>query len=370
MNQKINILSPGRFHVLDLARELSMNGFDVKFYSFVPTKRAISFGLPKQCSASLFYALLPFLAMQKLFIKYRCFQRLRIVIQDIITSFFMRKCDVVIAMSGDFVRSLRKCKKWGAIVIVERGSTHILEQKKILESIPSLKGNNPIPDFNVKRELVSYELADYISIASIHVKDSFLKHGFSINQLFINPYGVDLSMFHPIENAPKEYDVITVGGWSYRKGCDLIAQVAAETNYKFLHVGSIVDLGIPQLHNFTHIDSVNQSELVKYYSKAKVFLLPSREEGLSMVQAQAIACNLPIIGSKNSGAKDLQEMVGDSTFVTLIESYDKESVSKAISKALTKYENLCGHHYAGDAIDNLTWEAYGKRYSSFLNRIL
>lgn len=29
---KINILSPGRFHVLDLARELDKNGFDVKFY--------------------------------------------------------------------------------------------------------------------------------------------------------------------------------------------------------------------------------------------------------------------------------------------------------------------------------------------------
>lgn len=39
---KINILSPGRFHVLDLARELDKNGFDVKFYSFVPTKRAVS----------------------------------------------------------------------------------------------------------------------------------------------------------------------------------------------------------------------------------------------------------------------------------------------------------------------------------------
>ena len=29
---KINIFSPGRFHVCDLARELDKNGFDVKFY--------------------------------------------------------------------------------------------------------------------------------------------------------------------------------------------------------------------------------------------------------------------------------------------------------------------------------------------------
>ena len=77
MKTKINILSPGRFHVLDLARELDKNGFDVKFYSFVPTKRAMRFGLPKHCSASIFVLMLPFLALCRIFnrnqaIAYQC----------------------------------------------------------------------------------------------------------------------------------------------------------------------------------------------------------------------------------------------------------------------------------------------------------
>lgn len=62
---KINILSPGRFHVCDLARELARNGHNVKFYSFVPTKRAMKFGLPKECSASLFWPMSPFLMLPK-----------------------------------------------------------------------------------------------------------------------------------------------------------------------------------------------------------------------------------------------------------------------------------------------------------------
>ena len=57
---------------------------------------------------------------------------------------------------------------------------------------------------------------------------------------------------------------------------------------------------------FTHVDAVDQSKLVDYYAKAKVFVLPSRQEGLAMVQAQAIACNLPLVGSKDSGAEDLK----------------------------------------------------------------
>lgn len=51
--------------MLDLARELSDNGFDVKFYSFVPKKRAMSFGLPGKCSASIFVPLSIFLALEK-----------------------------------------------------------------------------------------------------------------------------------------------------------------------------------------------------------------------------------------------------------------------------------------------------------------
>ena len=66
---KVNILSPGRFHVCDLARELDKNGFDVKFYSFVPAKRALKFGLPRHCSASLFYLMIPFLAIEKVLLK-------------------------------------------------------------------------------------------------------------------------------------------------------------------------------------------------------------------------------------------------------------------------------------------------------------
>ena len=35
---KINLLSHGRFHMVDLTRELKKQGFDVKLYSFVPPK--------------------------------------------------------------------------------------------------------------------------------------------------------------------------------------------------------------------------------------------------------------------------------------------------------------------------------------------
>lgn len=361
----VNIISPGRFHVLDLARELNKEGHDVKFYSFVPRKRAMAFGLPKQCSASLFYPLMPFLLIQRIFGKYQWSHQLRIKVQDILTACVMRKCDLLISMSGDFVYSPQKAKRRGAKIIIERGSKHILEQKRILEQIPSNHGKKPVPDANVKRELKCYEMADYISIATKHVQRSFLKYGFSETKLFVNPYGVDLSMFKPLSQE-KRYDVIMVGAWSYQKGCDLIRECIIDLNLKLLHVGTLVDVPFKEDEHFHHHDPVNQPELVNYYNLAKVFILPSRQEGLAMVQAQAIACNLPIIGSKDSGAEDLKQFVDEPKYIIVLQEFCKKSLKHAIVEALEIQKTLGHKQYAGGAIKQLTWEAYGKRYSQFI----
>lgn len=368
---KVNILSPGRFHVCDLARELDKNGFDVKFYSFVPTKRAIKFGLPKHCSASLFYLMIPFLIIQKkLFKKKRWANILSTKVQDFLTGILMRKCDILIAMSGSFVYAVKRGKQQGSIIILERGSKHILEQRRVLESIPNLKGTKPVPNINVQRELKGYELADYIAIASQHVMDSFKPHNYPQEKLFKNPYGVDLSMFSPLPHIEKKYDFIMVGGWGYRKGCDLIIEAIRKTNYTFLHVGGIVDLDFPQEERFAHVDAVDQSQLINYYNQAKISILPSREEGLAMVQAQAVACNLPLIGSKDSGAEDLKQMVEDPKYITIINDYTPEALIQAMNEAMTNYPSLKDKIYAGTAIENLTWEAYGKRYADFLHSII
>lgn len=368
MVKKINILSPGRFHLLDLARELHNNGYDVAFYSHVPTKRAVRFGLPKECNHSMFYIMLPFLFLTKVSHGAHWASTLMMVVQDYITQFIMRNCDVCISMSGLFVMSPQRAKKNGAKVIIERGSKHILEQKRILEMIPSLKGKKPVHDSDVKAEMACYNLADYVSIATEHVKRSFLDHHYPVEKLFVNPYGVNLSMFYP-KKMEKKYDVIMVGNWSYQKGCDLIFPAINDLKLQFLHVGAILDLFFEENEYCHHHSPVNQSELIDYYNSAKIFIIPSRQEGLAMVQAQAIACNLPMVGSVDSGAEDLKKMVKYPEYVTVIDNYSVDALKKAIIVALEKYETMGSVVYAGDAVKNLTWEAYGKRYADFLTTL-
>ncbi len=138
--------------------------------------------------------------------------------------FLLRECDVFISMSGVCIQSsLFARKRYGAKLIYERGSRHILSQKQILDALTPYP-NTKVPQFNVDRELQSYELADYITIPSEHVEESFeefsppLKH-----KLFRNPYGTNLDMFIPLDSE-KMFDVIMAGTWGARKGCDTLSE--------------------------------------------------------------------------------------------------------------------------------------------------
>lgn len=368
---KVNILTSGRSHVLDLARELDKDGFDVMFYSFVPSWMAMKYGLPDRCISSIFWILAPLgFFERRICSKQKKIGNLRRVFQDILTTIWMRKADITIAMSGNFQRAIDKAKKRGDLIVVERGSKHVLEQKRILESIPANIGRTIVDKRTIKRELHDYEMADYVSVASEHVKRSFLAHGFPQGKIFVNPYGVDVSQFRPSSDKDKKYDLLMVGNWCYRKGCDLIVEAVQKENLKFLHVGTISDMHFPQDENFVHVDAVPQETLLYYYHQAKIFVLPSREDGFGMVLSQALACNLPIVGSPDCGAPDLKKLIVKPEYISIIKDYSVGSLINAIKETLLSYEKLGDTVYAGDASRELTWEAYGKRYADFLNKIV
>jgi glycosyltransferase involved in cell wall biosynthesis len=113
----------------------------------------------------------------------------------------------------------------------------------------------------------------------------------------------------------------------------------------------------------THIDSVDQKELIKYYEKAKVFVLPSREEGLAMVQMQALVCGLPIVCSKDTGGRDLKKFLSDEKWVIEMESFDLEALHNSIEKGLEISAQQKGiRDQSKEIAQKLDWKSYGNRY--------
>ena len=368
---KINIAASHRFHLLDLARELESLGHEVTFYSFVPTYRAMKFGIKKETCYSLFYLMLPFLFL--LSVTNRADWTLRICNSalDKYLYFFMKPCDVFIGIGFVYKSSFVAAKnKFGAITINDWGSKHNEEQFEISLAFPE-----PVRQrtYFKKRILHAYEIADYIAIPAEHVEKTFIDRGILKEKLIRNPYGVDLSMFKPTKlTDDKPYDVIMVGTWCYDKGCDVLSTFFKNSELRLLHVGTIGDVCFPNRKNMTHINPVKQEELTKYYAKARIFVLPSRGEGLAMVQSQAIASGLPIVCSKDSGGRDLRNFLEEKKWIIEMEELTVEELSNCIDAALELAKAQSGFRsYIGKTeIDNLSWEAYGKRYEENLKKIV
>lgn len=368
-SMRINIAASHRFHLLDLARELESLGHDVRFYSYVPTKRALRYGLKKESSFSLFYLMIPFLVLTKLSNRKSWSIKLINWALDTYLTLFMKPCDVYIALGTVYKKSLIGAKKkFNAVTILEWGSKHINEQSEILNEVPGMLKQE---DWIIRRSLDGYMFADYISIPSQHSLDSFIAQGIQKEKLLKNHYGVDLKMFKPTKlSGNKTFDVIMVGGWSYVKGCDLLIEFFKKSNLTFLHVGSIGNLDFPDLKNMTHIDSVDQAQLINYYSTAKIFVLPSRTEGFGMVLSQAMICGLPIVCSKNTGGPDLKLFLEDKDWIIELNAFTIQALEDSIKKALLLADKQTGiRSYVTNISNSLDWKSYGVRYNENLENI-
>jgi glycosyltransferase involved in cell wall biosynthesis len=369
---RIAIATAGRFHVLDLARELRKLGHEVAFYSYVPKYRASRYGLQPECHISLLPFVFPLLSLRLLpgFRRAQWLTNWIHQILDILVRCKLRPCDVFIGMSGIYVQSAVAARtKFGARVFVERGSRHILSQLEILKH----GGTSGLPDKTaVARELASYELAETVVVPSHHVCESFAERGYSRDRIFVNPYGVDVDVFRPVPRQTySESTAIFVGTWSRQKGVDiLVAAIRKCSPIKLLHVGALGDAEFPTTDpQFCHVDPVDQHQLPAYYQRATVFVLASRQDGLALVLLQALACGIPVVCTTRTGGADLTEFIDHPEAVKVVRSDDEEALACGIAEAVSKAPTLLGRDLLGSrGRSMLTWEAYARRYDTEITR--
>lgn len=377
---RITLSVSGRFWFFDLARQLFKRGHLNLLLTSYPKFAAARWGIPRKKVRSLLikealergWHRLPTsrLAWQPDFLMHEAFDRW--------SALHAGGPDIFDGLSGFSLRAIRAAKKKGAVTVVSRGSSHMGYQCKILKEeyekfgVPHSGAHPRI----VEKELQEYAEADHIYVPSLFVKRTFLERGIPESKMIHVPFGVDLALFRQLPKEDGVFRVIFAGGMTLRKGVHYLLQAFTELNLpnsELMLIGTAGEEIKPFFKKyegrFRHVGHIPQPELHRYYSQGSVFALASIEEGLAMVQPQAMACGLPVIATTNTGGEDI---IRDGLDGFIIPIRDVEALKE---KILYFYEHpeeraRMGASAKARVSQDFTWEDYGDKMVREYERIL
>jgi glycosyltransferase involved in cell wall biosynthesis len=127
------------------------------------------------------------------------------------------------------------------------------------------------------------------------------------------------------------------------------------------------DLGISDRVNW--IGQLKQPQLVEYYRKASVMVVPSVDEGLGLAAVEALLCETPVVAFNSGG---LTDVVRDGQTGILVPPADMEALARALDDILASEERgrtlgVAGRIYA---LATFAPESAARRYADIYREAL
>ena len=367
----------GRFHGFDLARELNAQNALAGLLTSYP-----SYLVRRHVGIVNTLATAPALEIQR-----RICQRLGVLCGDLdgrISAAFgafsarhLPTCDLLVGWSSATLEAIPVAHNFGAHVVIERGSSHILHQTDVLSALHVRHGRTFTGTSRriIERELAEYEAADLISVPSTFAAKTFTAHGIEAEKIFVNPYGVNLDLFAPTQRPPltkTRAQILFVGQVGLRKGVpELLSAFSGLNADAGLCLIGPLEPGMskPTQKNVDVIGSVPMATLPNYYRGADVFCLPSWEEGFPLVLLQAMASGLPVVATDATGAADIinpgveGEIVPAGDVIGLREALDRVLADPFQAKKM-------GMAARNRIINGFDWRSYAARAMGAYSKLL
>jgi glycosyltransferase involved in cell wall biosynthesis len=384
---RVVLSTNGRAHTFALARQLHKRGWLERIVTGYPRHKLQNEGIPADRIASYPWPIVaemvlikarfggPRLSAQGAFWLRRCFESY--------IAAHLPPCDLYMGLSSTSLAAGRRARRRGAVYVCDRGCAHLRYQADLLTEEHARHGlafKEILPQ-QLKREEQEYAEADVITVPSTFALRSFLEMGVPEHKLRRIPYGVELARFHPVaEPDPDRFTVLFVGSASLQKGTPYLLEAFARLRHpakQLIFVGHIQPEVRPMIQMAMMEQSIScrppvpQSQLKEIMSRSHVLVLPSIQDGMGMVMAEAMACGCPVIATLHTGALDLFED-GIEGFIVPIRSSeaigerlqqiaeDPNLRSEMATAALQKVKGLGGWDHYGSEIADLFRTLTGK----------
>jgi glycosyltransferase involved in cell wall biosynthesis len=373
----------GAFHHFDLARELDRRGHLQTIYSTWPWARLQREGLPREkvrtfpwIHTATFllerYGVLPHWLGEEMGVW-------TALTFDEFTNSQVRSCDAFIALAGAGLKTGSRLQKDGTIFLCDRGSSHQRWQEKIVsDEYRRWHVDLPVSDLrDTLREEAIYEACDGITVPSHFAQRTFHELGVPAAKVHVIPYGVRLERFQPVAQPSSDtFEVLFAGGVSLRKGVPYLLEAFARLNHprkRLRFCGDVPAWMKPVIARLptAQVEFLGvqpQDRMPEIMSRSHVMVLPSIEEGLALVQGQAMACGCPILATPNTGSEDLFTD-GVEGFIVPIRDVDaltrrlqQLADDRALQQRMSASALARVKHLGG-------WSTYGDQWEALLHRL-
>jgi glycosyltransferase involved in cell wall biosynthesis len=197
---------------------------------------------------------------------------------------------------------------------------------------------------------VIFRRAFAVTAISSYLKDLInTQLGVEKEKIWRFPMPFDDKKFYPLEEKQIERgSILSIGRMIERKGYKYLIEACSilkkkKVDFKLTIIGGgpdeeklkqmIKDLNLEE--NIEILHNIPQKDLVYFYNKSEVFVLPSitdwkmEAEGLGMVLMEAMSCKVPVIGTQSGGIVDvvLHEKTG-----LLVPEKDPQALAQALKR--------------------------------------
>lgn len=200
------------------------------------------------------------------------------------------------------------------IACAEKALVLLEEERRRFPQLADTLRYNWFPEPELERRREERRLADAIVCASTFTKQSLIETGVAPEKIFVEPYGVDQSMFEPSVTKYPRFSIVWASSYTQTKGIGYLLEALARRPVPDLE---LVLAGYPygtdavalyedrvRVRRLGHISRV---ELGQIMGRCHVHVFPTLVDGFGRNIIEAMASGLPVITTANCAGPDLIE---------------------------------------------------------------
>jgi len=188
------------------------------------------------------------------------------------------------------------------------------EEKQRFPALADTLRYNWFPEAELERRREERQLADAILCASTFTKQSLIAAGVEAEKIFIEPYGVDQSVFAPSVEKYAKFSVVWASSYTQTKGIGYLLEALARApvpGIELMLAGYPYGTDAVALYEdrvrVRRLGHITRQELGQVMRRCHVHVFPTLLEGFGRNIIEAMASGLPVITTPNCAGPDLIE---------------------------------------------------------------